>query len=180
MNMPNMQRSAGGVYMPLAGVIMRGLLQVTHKRKGAIIDEFECPNLITNEGLNAQNDIMFHGSTQITQWYVGVFEGNYTPVATVTAATVASAATECTAYDGSTRPTYDEAASASQVTTNAASRASFVFNATKTIYGGFLVSTSTKGGTTGTLYGIARFSASKAVVDDDELLITYNLTAASA
>jgi hypothetical protein len=69
-----------------------------------------------------------------------------------------------------TRPTYDEAASAAQVTTNAASRASFVFNATKTIYGGFLISNSTKGGTTGTLFAAAQFANFEAaVVSGDEL-----------
>ena len=149
-------------------------------RAGKVIHEFEDDNLIVNEGLNALNDIMFHGSSQITAWYLGVFEGNYTPVSTVTAATIASAATECTAYASTTRPSYDEAASASQVTTNAASRASFVFNATKTIYGGFLVSTNTKSGTGGTLFSALRFSTSKAVDSGDELLLTAAYTAASA
>jgi hypothetical protein len=122
---------------------------------------------------------MVHGSTQITQWYLGVFEANYTPVSTVTAATITAASTECTAYASATRPTYDEAAAASQVTTNSASRASFVFNATKTIYGGFLVSSSTKSGTSGTLFAAAQFSSSKAVVSGDELLLTYQFTASS-
>jgi phage baseplate assembly protein gpV len=90
-----------------------------------------------------------------------------------------AASTECTAYASGTRPTYDEAASASQVTTNAASRASFVFNATKTIYGGFLISNSTKGGTTGTLFAAAQFATSKAVVSGDELLLTYAFTSTS-
>jgi hypothetical protein len=168
-----------GVLMPAQALQVGGKFIGTLIRDGKVIDEFEDCNLVVNEGLNALNDIMFHGSTQITQWYLGVFEANYTPVSTVTAATIASASTECTAYASSTRPTYDEAASASQVTTNAASRASFVFNASKTIYGGFLVSNSVKGGTSGTLFAAAAFSASKGVVSGDELLLTYAFTATS-
>jgi hypothetical protein len=154
----NYAQSEGGIFMPTQALLVGGKFIGTLIRDGKVIDEFEDCNLVVNEGLNALNDIMFHGSTQITQWYLGVFEANYTPVSTVTAATIAAAATECTAYASGTRPTYDEAASASQVTTNAASRASFVFNATKTIYGGFLISNSTKGGTTGTLFAAAQFA----------------------
>jgi hypothetical protein len=73
-----------------------------------------------------------------------------------------------------------DAASTAQLMTNAASRASFVFNATKTIYGAFLTSVSTKSATTGTLFAAARFGAAKSVVDDDELLLTYAFSAASA
>lgn len=161
------------------GIMVRGKYSGQIIRAGKIIEEFEDSNLVVNEGLNALNDIMFHGSTQITTWYLGLFEGNYTPVATVTAATITSASTETTAYTSSTRPEYTEAASSSQVTTNSASRASFVFNASKTIYGAFLVSSSTKSGTGGTLFSASRFSSSKAVESGDELLLTYAFTASS-
>ena len=149
-------------------------------RKGKVIDEWRDHNLVVNEGLDALLNIMFHGSTQITSWYIGLFEGNYTPVATVTAATIVAAATECTAYTQSTRQAYDEAAASSQSITNSASRATFTFNASKTIYGACLVSLATKSGTTGTLFSAAKFSTSKSVESGDELLLTYNFTAASA
>jgi hypothetical protein len=74
---------------------------------------------------------------------------------------------------------YTEAASSAQSTTNSASRASFVFNATKTIYGAFLVSASAKSATTGTLFSAARFSTSKSVESSDELLLTYTINATS-
>jgi hypothetical protein len=122
---------------------------------------------------------MFHGSTQIATWYIAPFEGNYTPVATVTAATITAAATESTAYDETVRQTYDEAAAASQSITNSANKATFTFNATKTIYGAFLVSLNTKSGTTGTLFSAAKFATPKSVVDDDQLLLTYTFTASS-
>lgn len=162
------------------GVLRRaGIFSGEIVRAGRTLDVFSVPNLTVNEGLNHSNDVLFHGTTQVATWYIGLFEGNYTPVATVTAATIASASTETTAYASATRVEYVEAASSSQVTTNAASRASFVFNATKTIYGGFLVSSSTKGGTGGTLFAAVRFATAKNVESGDEMLITYAHTATS-
>ena len=172
-------KSAGGILMPKQQLLVGGAYSGQIIRNGEVIDEFEDHNLIVDEGLNALNDIMFHGSTQVGTWYLGVFEANYTPVSSVTAATIASAATECTAYDETTRQEYQEAASASKVTTNAANKATFTFNATKTIYGAFLVSTSTKGGTSGTLFSAAKFGSAKSVVSGDQLLLTYAFTSSS-
>lgn len=173
-------KSSGGVLMPASQLAVGGKFTVEHRRKGETIDITEEPNLVVNEGLNKLLNVMFNGSTPITTWYVGLFEGNYTPVATLTAATVTANATETTAYASVTRPEYVEVASTAQSITNSASRASFVFNATKTIYGAFLVSSSTKSATTGTLFSAARFSTSKSVVDTDELLLTYTFSASSA
>lgn len=161
-------------------LILGGKFIGQHIRKGKIIDEFEDHNLVVNEGLNALLNIMFAGATQITPWYIGVFEGNYTPTAGVTAATIVAAATECTAYDEATRQEYEEAAASGQSISNVANRATFTFNATKTIYGAFLTSSSTKSGTTGTLFSAARFGSAKAVEAADQLLLTYTFTAASA
>lgn len=169
----------GGVLMPNDGLIAHGIWHGQHVRDGKVIDEWEDHNLVVNEGLNALLNIMFHGTTQISTWYIGVFEGNYTPVATVTAATITAAATESTAYDEAARVAYDEAAAASQSITNSASKATFTFNATKTIYGAFLGSASAKSATTGTLFSAAQFSAAKAVVAADQLLLTYTFTASS-
>lgn len=174
----NFETTKGGVLMP-SKLLVGGKYQGQIIRKGRVIEEFEDPNLVVNEGLNALLNIMFNGATQITTWYLGVFEGNYTPVAGLTAATVTASSTECTAYASATRPEYVEATASSQSITNSASRASFVFNATKTIYGAFLVSSSTKSGTSGTLFSAARFATAKAVENGDELLLTYTFTASS-
>ena len=173
------EKNEAGIFLPKQKLILGGRFFCTHLRKGEVIDEWEDDNLVVNQGLNHILDVVFHGTTPVSPWYVGLFEGNYTPVAGLTAATVASAATECTAYDESVRQDYTEAAAASQSITNSASRATFTFNATKTIYGAFLISDSTKSGTSGSLLAAARFSASKAVVDDDQLLVTYTFNASS-
>lgn len=173
------EKTAGGVLVPQTGLKLGGVFDIEHVRNGEVIDRFRCPNLVVNEGLNSILDIMFHGSSQITTWYIGIFEGNYTPVSTVTAATITSASTECTAYDESTRVAYNEAAASSQSITNSANKATFTINATKTIYGAFLVSASAKSATSGTLFSAARFGSSKSVVSTDQLLLTYTFTASS-
>lgn len=170
-------QNEAGILVPMA---VGGVFEIEHIREGEVIDKWRQPNLVVNEGLNKLLDVMFHADTQIATWYLGLFEGNYTPVAGLTAATVASASTECTAYDNATRPEFNEAAASGQSITNSASRASFVFNATKTIYGAFLVSASAKSATSGTLFSAARFSTSKSVVSTDQLLLTYTFSAASA
>lgn len=177
----NYEMSEGGVFVP-AGEQMK-LAGVYHGqiiRAGEVIDEFEFPNLIVNEGLNHILDVQFHNVTQVATWYIGLFEANYTPVAGLTAATITTAATECTAYDEATRQEFKEAAAASQSISNTADRAKFTFNATKTIYGAFLVSDSAKSGTSGKLFSAARFPTAKQVVDDDELLLTYTINAQTA
>jgi len=186
----NFSRRASGLMVPdsakfggiFHGTIIRGGYfdddGVWH-RGDKIIDDFVDHNIVVDEGLNHLLDVVFHASAQVTTWYLGVFEGNYTPVSTDTGANITANSTECTAYASSTRVAYVEAAAAAKVTTNAASRASFVFNATKTVYGAFLAQSSTKSGTTGVLMAASRFSASKAVDSGDELLLTYAFTGSS-
>lgn len=173
------KRTAGGILLPLAALAVGGRFTVDHVRKGEIISTEECANLVTNEGLDHILNVVFHGSAQITTWYLALFEANYTPVATLTAATFTAAATESTAYDEATRQDYVEAAASGQSITNSASKATFTMNASKTIYGAGLISASAKSATSGTLMSAARFGSSKAVVDDDQLLLTYTFAASS-
>lgn len=172
-------KTAGGVLMP-AQLLVGGVFHGQIVRNGEVIDEFEDHNIAVDQGLNKLLDVMFGGATQISPWYLGVFEGNYVPVAGLTAATLVANATECTAYDEATRQEYTEAAAAAKSITNSAAKATFTFNASKTIYGAFLTSDGTKGGTAGTLFSAARFATPKAVVATDQLLLTYTFTAASS
>jgi len=169
-----------GLYLPRAKVLLGGVFTHELYRGGELIDVQSDSNTVVNEGLNHILNVVFHGGTQVPTWYIGLFEGNYTPQPTDTAANIATNATESTAYSETARPTWTEAAAASQQITNSASKATFTINATKTIYGAFLISNSTKSGTTGTLAAASKFAASRAVVSADQLLITYTLTAADA
>lgn len=171
------QHGEAGNLVPESTILAAGEYNCQIIRDGKVIDEWVEKNLVVNEGLNRLLNVMFNSAAQTATWYLGLFEGNYTPVAGVTAATIAAASTETTAYTSTTRVEFAEATSTAQSTTNSASRASFVFNAAKTIYGAFLISDNTKGGTTGYLFSAARFSAPKAVESGDELLLTYTFNA---
>ena len=170
----------GTLFLPKSKIWIGGQFEHDVLRGGKLLGAARDPNIVVNQGLNALLGIMFNAATQITAWYVGIFEGNYTPVATDTAANITANSTECTAYDEATRVAYDEAAPSGQSITNSASKATFTMNATKTVYGAFLASASAKSATTGTLFSASKFSAARAVVDNDQLLISYVLSASDA
>ncbi|MGB1639442.1 MAG: hypothetical protein ACPHCV_00660, partial [Pseudohongiellaceae bacterium] len=88
---------------------------------------------------------------------------------------------ELTGYTQSARPTLTLGTVASKSVDNSASKASFSINATATVAGAFLISDSTKGGTSsGILYGVVDFASSRSVISGDTLEITVTLTSASA
>jgi hypothetical protein len=170
------------IYQPR--FLAESVWDVEHWRKGRMLSKTLDHNVCTDEGLDALLDIMFHGATQITTWYVAIFESDTTPDADATYDTPVY--TESTAYTEGARQAFVEAAASSQSITNSASKATFTMNATKTIYGAALVgggtdatdNTDTAGG--GTLYCASKFSSSKSVESGDVLKITITITAADA
>jgi len=156
-----------------------GRFHIEHIRDGEVIDREDVTNLVVNEGLDHLLNTVFHGGTQVQTWYLGLFEGNYTPIATATGASISNASSECTSYTESGRQEYNEGAASAQSITNSANKATFTMNATKTIYGAFLSSNATKGSTSGVLFSAARFATAKQVAQDDQLLLTYTFNAAS-
>jgi len=149
-------------------------------REGRVIDEFEIDNIVVNQGLNYMLGVSLHGDTQYSSWYMGLFEGNYTPVAADTAASIASNSTETTAITSSTRPAWTPSAASAQSISNSSNRAVFTFNATKNLYGAFIISDSVIGGTSGVLFSAARFANVRPVQNGDQLLMTYTFNAASS
>lgn len=174
------QDNGAGLLVPQKPIIVKGVYHGLHVRDGKVIDEWEDENLVPTEGLNHILSIELAAGTQITNWYLAPYEGNYTPVAGVTAATITAASTECTAYTSSTRVAWTPGAASGGVISNSGSPATFTFNATKTIYGAFLISNSTKSATSGTLFSASLFSSSKSVVNLDQLILTYSFTLTSS
>ena len=111
----NYDKTVGGVLMPASTLGAHGSYMGQIIRDGRVIDEFEYENLVVSEGLNYLNDVMFFNVAATSTWYLGVFEGNYTPVATVTAATITAAATECITYNEAARQAFVPVASAAQM-----------------------------------------------------------------
>lgn len=165
---------------PKSEMKKHGTYHAVLKRDGKVIDEWDYDNLVVNQGLNYDLSVALGGGGQITQWYLGIFQGNYNPVASDTAANWATNATECSSYTSPTRPAFTPGAAAGQSITNSLNPATFTFNNGVTVYGTALVSSNTIAGTGGTLFSEALFGAAKAVVSGDQLLVTYTLSASSS
>lgn len=139
-------------------------------------DQFE--NIITNVGLDHLLDVTLSAAAANATWYVGLADSTPTPAAGDTMVTHAGW-TEITAYSETLRQTWTEAGVSSQSITNSASKATFSINGSATTGGAFLVSNSTKGGTTGILYAIGVFAeGDRVVVNGDTVQVTATFTMA--
>lgn len=141
-------------------------------------------NLVVNVGLQYMCGTALTSVAQITTWYIGLYGAgaSNTPAAGDTMSSHAGW-TEIVPYSNATRPacTFATATTANpSVATNSASVAVFNINATATVGGAFLTSSSTKSGTTGTLFSAADFQSpgDRAVVSGDTLNVTYTLSLA--
>lgn len=141
-------------------------------------------NLVVNVGLQYMAGVALTSTAQITTWYIGLYgaAASNNPAAGDTAASHIGW-TEVTPYSNATRPTATFAAATAanpSVVTNSASPATFTINASSTVGGAFLISNSTKGGSTGTLFSAADFQSpgDRSVVNGDTLQVTYTFSLA--
>jgi hypothetical protein len=139
-------------------------------------------NLVVNVGLQDMNDKYFSGSGYTAAWYIGLVNASPTPsyAAGDTAASHAGWS-ETTSYSQSTRPqaTFGSATLADpSVISNSGSPATFSITGTVTVAGAFLISDSTKGGTSGILFSASNFQSpgSRSVVNGDTLTVTYQFS----
>jgi len=138
-------------------------------------------NLVTNAGEDYLLDAGLAGGAQITSWFLGLIDGTPTVDEADTAASHVGWA-EVTAYTEGTRPAFTAGAVSGQSVDNAASKGSFSINANGTVIGGaFLISNSTKGGATGTLYSAGAFTGGNKTLDSgDTLEVQATYTAGGA
>jgi hypothetical protein len=162
---------------------VHGLVACDHFRNGNLIHTQTGPNTFTTEGMARILNIVFRAQTTEAAIYVGIFKNNVTPAVGNTAAACLGAAGtygECQDADydspATNKPAYTMASTSTAVATNTASKATFVINASITVYGAFLSTATAKTATTGTLFCGKAFTASRAVIADDELSVTYQLT----
>jgi len=154
--------------------------RIEHLRNGEVIDSETVHNLVPSVGQNHILDVILKGGTAYPNWYIGLFEGNYTPTTNDTMATVASNATECVAYSEATREAFVGSTPAGGSCTNTDSKAEFTFTAGKTLYGGFMSSNNAKSSNTGMLISIVRFTNPKVVAVGDVLRVTAGIEMVSA
>lgn len=144
--------------------------------RGVVVEREVTHNLMPVEGINHVLGAALKGGTQVPTWYIGLYSGNYTPLSTDLAATFPSLAGELTTYDEATRREWVEGSVVSGALDNLASRAEFTSSADATVYGGFISSNSTKGGTGGVLLSAVRFSSPKAFNAGEILRVTAGFT----
>lgn len=172
------------------GVKFHGIWQCDQFREGQLISggHPEPPNIFTTVGMGRLLDIMFWETAKAASkiWYVGIFKNNITPGLADTAAKLGSgnAYGECQDADyddpATDKPSYNTATTAIATITNSANKAEFTMDASITVYGAFLSSEKAKTATDGYLMAAKKFTASRAVIANDVLAITYAITCTSS
>lgn len=148
---------------------------------GKLIHTQRAHNLIPIEGINNMLDVWLKQATQPTKFYIGLYEGNYTPVPGDTAASFPAAATELTAYSEATRVEVVLGAVAAGSVTNFDSPAEFTgTTAGKQAAGGFISTSPTKGSTTGVLCSAVRFPSPQPIGTGVKLLVKASFQIVSA
>lgn len=156
-----------------AGARVRGRWRIEHWRRDGLLWVGEHDNIVVNQGLDDLLSITLAAGTQDTTWFVGL-KGSGTPAA---ADTLASHATwsELTPYSGN-RIAWTAGAVSGQSVSNSASPAAFAITSSATVVGAFLCGVNT--GTSGRLYAVGNFAASRDVINGDTLNVTATFTSA--
>lgn len=165
-------RTEEGIYVPDHNVLAQGVFKYSIRGEA----EEQTPNLVVNEGLDYMLKAAVGETAGLSNWYIALFSGDVTVLATWTAATFPTSATEWTNYDEATRATWTNSLVASQGTDNFSSKASFTSSGdAQTIRGAALISASAKGATSGTLLAATRLSSDKTLATGEILDVGYGL-----
>ena len=162
----------------------QGLVTAEHMRGGNLIHKQSGFNTFTTQGMARMLNIVLHETSKAASkiWYVGIFKNNITPALGDTAAKLGAgnAYGECQDADYSNpltnRPLYNTEATTTAVISNVNAKAHFVMAASITVYGAFLVDTQPKTSSSGVLLCAKRFGTPRAVIADDEIYVTYQIT----
>lgn len=157
-----------------------GMLTFEHYRDGLRINTIVIDNLVVNEGKQDLLNTYFCSGTQIAtaSWFMGLLDNSgFTGIVATDTAASHGGWTEFTTYSQSTRPLWGQIAPATGVTTiTNTTAATFDITGTGVLKGGFIISNSTKGGTTGKLWAAAPFPSTVSVVNGDQIKVTYSLS----
>lgn len=140
--------------------------------------EADFHNLVVVTGRNKVLDATFKTGEAANAWYVGLVD-NAGFSAYNDGDTMASHAgwAESSAYAEANRQAFVCSTPAAGSADNVASRAIFTANATKIMRGAFLTDSATKGGTTGTLYGVGDFTVPRSVIAGDQVYAQMTVSA---
>lgn len=126
-------------------------------------------NLVVDEGIEDNLDQYFNGSSYTAAHYCGLTDSAPSPAAGDTMSSH-TGWTEVTAYSEGVRQTVQWGSVSSKSVSNSSNKAVFSINGTTTVGGAMVTTNSTKGGSTGTLYGVGAFSGGdKSLANGDTL-----------
>lgn len=138
--------------------------------------EFEDCNLLPQSAVNHNAGLLRGTTAPIGAWYVGLFEGDYAPTRSVSAADLPGLVGEFTSYSEAQRPTWQHDYDGVSIIDNADDRAIFTFTADKIIHGAFICSSPAKGSASGVLLSIARFAVPRDMPAGTEFAVTAGIT----
>lgn len=133
-------------------------------------------NLIPLAALNHLIRAPFGDTPPVSDFYLGLFRGNYIPSDLATAADIPTAIDEFVDYEESTRPLWDKQLQADNSYDNLDRKAEFTITQDRTIYGALLCSSPVKGGNEGLLLSVVRFSSPRPVTAGQTVRLSGGLT----
>jgi hypothetical protein len=140
---------------------------------GSLEARGDFPNGTTLAGINDILGVYLASGTQNLTWYLGLI--NNTGFSALSPSDTISSHpgwVELTTYAEGVRPTWVPGTPSGQSVTNPTS-ATFTINAAGTLAGAFLVSNTTKGGTSGMLWATGAFGTPQAVTNGQLFKVTY-------
>lgn len=138
-------------------------------------------NLIPNDALDYIIGSSIKGASQYTNWYLGVFTANRTPVADDTMTTFMADCSESAAYGSASRTAITFSSPDDGVISNIAAPITLTFASAASIMGGFITTGVTIGSSTGLLLSAVKRTSPKVISEAGEKLeVTLGLALASA
>jgi hypothetical protein len=145
-------------------------------------DRMVHPNLLPDAGILRILNIAFGAQAKESGFYLALFAGAVDPVPGWTAANFAANSSENVStsqgYASATRPAWAPNVAAAGAIDNVGVESSFAIVATTsiTVNGAALLSSSTRGGTGGTLFSAARFAVPRTLYNGDNFGLGYRVT----
>lgn len=133
-------------------------------------------NKIPQDALSFLIRTPFGDTPSIGSFYCGLYTNNFIPSDSTTAADIPINMGEFVQYEETTRPLWERTFVPYGQYTNETSPAVFTPTQDATVYGSFLVSSATKGGNTGLLLTVARFSSTKTLSVGNTARLRTSLT----
>jgi hypothetical protein len=174
--------TGSGIVFPRKNVLISG--EYFHAVNGEDLQVDK--NLIVDQGILYILGAALGATAKITTWYLAPYATAISPAANWTAANFTATAGEITSttegFSQVTRPTWTPGTPATNMIDNLSAMADFSIVCTTSVIinGAGLLSSNTRGGTTGTLASAGRFATQRTVFNGDTFQLGYRVTLAGA